>query len=296
MDKLVITCALAGAVTSKLQTPYVPDSPKEMAEEAYRAFNAGAHIVHLHALDAQGKHRDRVEILNETVQLIRDKCKVIIQIGTGATDHAGRRQTDEERLKLLEIKPKPDMETINAGTFSIYARSKKAQQVYSTYTFENSPKLLTAYARGMKERGMGIEFEVYDIGHIGNILNLVEDGILKKEELNLDFVMGMGGGIFPTPKCLMYLVEQTPPEAHWSVLGISHAQFPMITMGIILGGGIRVGLEDNIYLSKGVLAKSNADLVEKGVRIAKELGREIATLEEAKKLIKWPIQSNPRKE
>jgi 3-keto-5-aminohexanoate cleavage enzyme len=288
MDKLVITCALAGAVTSKLQTSYVPDSPKEMAEEAYRAFNAGAHIVHLHARDAQGKKRDRVEVLNETVQLIRDKCKVIIQIGTGATDHAGRRQTDEERLKLLEIKPIPDMETINAGTFSIYARSKKAQQAYSSYTFQNSLELMAAFARGLKERKMGIEFEIYDISHISNVLALVEDGIMKKEELNLDFVMGMGGGIFPTPKCLMYLVEQTPPEAHWSALGISRAQFPMITMGIILGGGIRVGMEDNIYVSKGVMAKSNADLVEKAVRIAKELGREIATLDEAKKILRLP--------
>jgi 3-keto-5-aminohexanoate cleavage enzyme len=288
MDKLVIACALAGAVTSKLQTPYVPDSPKEMAEEAYRAFNAGAHIVHLHARDSQGKNRDRVDVLNETVQLIRDKCKVIIQIGTGASDHTGRRQTDEERLKLLEIKPKPDMETINAGTFSIYARSKKAQQIYSSFTFQNSLELMSAFAKGMKERGMGIEFEIYDLSHIGNVLALVQDGILKKEELNLDFVMGMGGGIFPTPKCLMYLVEQTPPEAHWSVLGISQAQFPMISMGIILGGGIRVGLEDNIYVSKGVLAKSNADLVEKAVRIAKELGREIATLDEARKILRLP--------
>ena len=286
MEKLVITCALAGAITKKSQTPYVPSTPAEMTEEAYRAFNAGAHMVHLHALDAKGKDRDRVDVLNETVQRIRDKCDVLIQIGTGATDHTGRRQTGEERLKLLDVKPKPDMETINAGTFSLYARSKKAREVFSSYTFENPLELMESLARGMKERGIGIEFELYDIGHIANVLALVESGVLKKEELNLDFVMGMGGGIPPTPKCLMYMVEQAPPEAHWSCLGISRMEFPIVTMGMILGGSVRVGLEDNIYLAKGVLAKSNAELVEKAVRIANELGREIASLEEARQILK----------
>jgi 3-keto-5-aminohexanoate cleavage enzyme len=286
MEKLLITCALAGAITSKVQTPYVPDSPEEMAEEAYRAFNAGAHMVHIHARDEKGKDRERVDILNETVQRIRDKCDVIIQIGTGATNHVGRRETTKERLKLLDIQPKPDMETINAGSFNIYAKSIKAQEVYSSYIFENPPELMEAFAKGMKEREIGIEFEVYDISHIDNILNLVENGILKKEELNLDFVLGMGGGIPPTPKCLMYFVEQTPPEAHWTCLGISKMQYSLVTMGMILGGSVRVGLEDNIYVSRGVLAKSNGEVVEKVVRIANDLGREIATIDEARKMLK----------
>lgn len=286
MDKLVITCALAGAVTSRSQTPYVPETPEEMAEEAYRAFNAGAHIVHLHAKDAKGQDRDRVDVLNETVERIKDKCDVITQVGTGNTDHTGYRQTPEERLKLLDMNPKPDMETINAGSFSLYARSKKASEAYSPQLFANPPELLEAYARGMKERQIGIEFEIYDLSHIANVLVLVDMGILKKEELNLDFVLGMGGGIFATPKCLMYLVEQAPPEAHWSCLGISKMQYPLVTMGMILGGGVRVGMEDNIYVSRGVLAKSNGEVVEKVVRIANELGREIATVDEARKILK----------
>jgi 3-keto-5-aminohexanoate cleavage enzyme len=184
------------------------------------------------------------------------------------------------------MNPKPDMETINAGSFNLYARSAKASQTYSDQLFPNPPELMEAFAKGMKERQMGIEFEIYDISHISNVLLLVDKGIMHKEELNLDFVLGMGGGIPPKPECLMYLVEQTPPEAHWGCLGISKMQYPLVTMGMILGGSVRVGLEDNIYVSKGVLAKSNGEVVEKAVRIANELGREIATLDEARKLLK----------
>jgi uncharacterized protein (DUF849 family) len=136
---------------------------------------------------------------------------------------------------------------------------------------------------------MGIEFEVYDTAQIGNIMRLVEQGILdEREKLHFDFVMGIGGAIPPSPKSLLFLVEMLPPNCSWNVLGVGVHEFPMVTMGMIMGGNIRVGLEDNIFISKGVLAKSNAELVEKAVRIANELGREVATPEEARKILQLP--------
>jgi len=287
-EKIVVTCAVAGAITSKSQNPYLPETPEQQAEEALRAFNAGASVVHIHARDGGRKDRTRNEVLEDTIQRIRDKCKILIQVGTGATDHLGKKMNFEERLKLLDLNPKTDMETINAGTFTLRPVSKTTG--FESYNFLNPPELIEAFAKGMIERRIGIEFEIYDVSHILNVLELVDSNIIIKEELNFDFVIGMGGGIPPTLKSLLFLVEHIPQESHFSVLGVGRYEFPMITMGMILGGGVRVGLEDNIHISKGVLAKSNAELVEKAVRIAKELGKEVASVEEARSILHLPAR------
>ena len=285
-NKIIITCATAGAITSKSQNPYLPNTPEQQAEEAFRAFNAGASVVHIHARDGSRTDRTRNQVLEDTIVQIRAKSPILIQVGTGSTDHLGKKQSNEERLQLLNLNPKPDMETINAGTFTLRPISKTTD--YKGYTMLNPPEFMEAMARGMIERKIGIEFECYDISHIFNVLEIGDKNILKKEELNFNLVMGMGGGVPPTPKCLLFLVEHIPKESHFSVLGVGRSEYPMVTMSMILGGSIRVGLEDNIYLSQGVLAKSNAELVEKAVRIAKELGREIASVEEAKNRLHLP--------
>ena len=290
MEKLVITAAVTGSVTTKEQSQYLPITPEEVAEEAYRSYNAGASVVHLHARHPNPKVTD-VEALGEAIKLIKQKCNIITQVGTGARDRFGEIREAPPRLALLDIKPKPEMETINAGsfTFQVLGRSTPAGSQGKSWNFLNPPELLEAFATGMKERKMGIEFEIYDTGQMGNVMRLVEKGILdKNEKLHIDFVMGVGGTIPASPKSLIFLVDMLPPNCSWNVLGIGIHEFPMVTMGMIMGGNVRVGMEDNIFIAKGVLAKSNAELVEKAVRIAKELGREIATPDEARKILQLP--------
>jgi 3-keto-5-aminohexanoate cleavage enzyme len=291
MDKLVITAAVAGSQTTKEQTPFLPLTPKEIAEEAYRCFEAGATMVHVHPRDPRREVSD-VEVLGETVRLIREKCNIIIQAGTGGRNRFGKHREEADRLALLEINPPPDMISVNTGTFFFHSLTRKrppgAPEGYFLHI--NSPTLVESFVKGAKEREIGFEFEVYDSGGFFEVDRLFEKGILQKEEkLNFNFVMGVGGGIPVSPKSLIFLMENLPPHSHWSVMGIGRNEYPMITLGMILdSGGARVGLEDNIYLSKGVLAKGNADLVEKAVRLAKDLGREIASVAEAREMLSLP--------
>lgn len=291
MQKMVVNVAVVGSQTTKEQTPFLPLTPEEIAEEAYRCFQAGASMVHVHPRDPRKEVSD-VEVLGETVRLIREKCNIIIQVGTGGRDRFGKHREEADRLNLLDINPKPDMITVNTGSFFFHSLTGKrppgAPEGYFLHI--NPPMLVESFINGAKERGIGFEFELYDSGGFFEVERLFEKGILKKgEKLNFNFVMGVGGGIPATSKGLIFLMENLPPISHWSVMGIGRNEYPMITLGVILGsGGIRVGLEDNIYLSKGILAKSNAELVEKAVRIAKDLGREIATADEARKLLQLP--------
>jgi 3-keto-5-aminohexanoate cleavage enzyme len=288
MEKVVITAAVAGSQTTKEQTPFLPLTPEEIAEEAYRCFNAGASMVHIHPRDPRKEVSD-VEVLGEAVRLIREKCNIIIQAGTGGRDRFGKHREDGDRLKLLEINPKPDMISVNTGSFFFHSLTRKrpsgAPEGYFLHI--NPPALVESFVKGAKERGIGFEFEIYDSGGFFEVERLFEKGILEKgEKLNCNFVMGVGGGIPAKPKSLFFLMENLPLHSHWSVMGIGRNEYPMITLGMVLGsGGARVGLEDNIYLSKGVLAKGNADLVEKAVRLANDLGREIASVAEARKML-----------
>jgi len=291
MEKLVITAAVAGSQTTKEQTPFLPLTPEEIAEETYRCFNAGASMVHIHPRDPRKELSD-VEVMGEAVRLIREKCNIIIQAGTGGRDRFGKHRENGDRLKLLEINPKPDMISVNTGSFFFhsltYKRPPGAPEGYFLHI--NPPTLVESFVKEAKERRIGYEFEVYDSGGFFEVDRLFEKGILEKgEKLNFNFVMGVGGGIPANPKSLIFLMENLPPHSHWSVMGIGRHEYPMITLGMILGaGGARVGLEDNIYLSKGVLAKGNADLVEKAVRLANDLGREIASVSEAREILGLP--------
>lgn len=288
MEKLVITAAVAGSQTTKEQTPFLPLTPEEIAEEVQRCFNAGASMVHIHPRDPRKEVSD-VKVLGETVRLIREKCNIIIQAGTGGRDRFGKHREDGDRLKLLEINPKPDMISVNTGSFFFHSLTRKrppgAPEGYFLHI--NPPLLVESFVKGAKERGIGFEFEIYDSGGFFEVERLFEKGILEKgEKLNFNFVMGVGGGIPAKPKSLFFLMENLPLNSHWSVMGIGRNEYPMITLGMILGSeGARVGLEDNIYLSKGALAKGNADLVEKAVRLAEDLGREIASVTEAREML-----------
>jgi 3-keto-5-aminohexanoate cleavage enzyme len=155
-----------------------------------------------------------------------------------------------------------------------------------SYVYSNSPQLIEGFARGAIERHLGIEFECFDAGQIENVRSLIHTGVLPADyPLNFDLVLGIGGGAPATPKMLSYMVDALPKDTHWTAMAISQHQAPITTMAMILGGGVRVGFEDNVYLYKGVLATSNAQFVDRTVRIAREIGREVASVDDARQIL-----------
>jgi len=292
MEKLVITAAITGAFLSKEQHPALPVTPEEIAAEVKRCYDAGATIAHLHA-----RHPDRslsdYQVLGMTIKLINEMCPIITQVGTGVRDRFGEIRTEEERLAnfLDNVHPAPDMITINAGSFHFRILGKKEPMGSKgrSYLYSNSPQLIAGFAQGAVKRDLGIEFEVFDAGQVENVRALIETGVMPAEHhLNFDFVLGIGGGMPATPKALMYMVEAIPAGAHWTAMAISQRQAPITTIAMVLGGGVRVGFEDNVYLHKGVLATSNAQFVDRVVSIAREIGREVATVEEAREILHLP--------
>jgi 3-keto-5-aminohexanoate cleavage enzyme len=278
--KVIITVAPTGSVTTKAETPYLPITPEEVIEETVRSYNAGASVVHLHARDPDtGQPTSSVEIFRMYLDGIRQRCPIITQITTGggaATLGLGY----DERFRPVE-KLRPDSASLNAGSMN-----------FGRKLFPNPPEVMERYAKRMVELGVMPEFEIYDLSMIQNVdVWIRRPGIVPPPYQN-SFVMGVLGGIPPTFKNLLALVESLPQGDTWQVIGIGRHQFTLGVAGILLGGNIRVGFEDNIYLAKGVLARSNAELVEKAVRIIRELGFEVASVEEARGIL--PLRPRER--
>lgn len=267
MDKLIITAALTGAEVTRKEQPNLPLTPDEIAEAAYEAYKAGASMVHVHARDSEGNPTQDYEVYKEIKEKIEAKCPVIFQPSTGgAVWHS-----PEERLQPVELKP--EMATLSCGTCN-----------FGPDVFMNSEEYMEKFARRMKELGVKPEIEVFERGMINNALKLVKKGLVDMP-LHFDFVMGVPGAITAELRDLLYLVESIPAGSTWTVAGIGRFELPLAAAAITLGGHVRVGFEDNVYYSKGVLAKSNAELVERIVRLAKELGREVASPDEARAIL-----------
>jgi 3-keto-5-aminohexanoate cleavage enzyme len=267
MDKLVITAALTGAEVTKDMQPNLPVTPEEIAEEAYKCYEVGASIVHVHARESDGTPTQSQKIYSEIKKLIEKKCNIIVQPSTGgAVWH-----DIEERLQPLKINP--EMATLTTGTCN-----------FGDSIFSNPMDYILRFAKEMNERNIKPEIEVFDRGMINNALYLVKKGILELP-LHFDFVMGVPGAIPGKFRDLVYLVESIPPGCTWTVAGIGKYELLLATHAIVMGGHVRVGFEDNIYYRKGELATSNVQLVERIVRIANELDREVATPDEARKIL-----------
>lgn len=267
MEKLIITAAVVGAEISKQDTPYLPTTPDEIAADVEKASHAGASIVHLHVRDQNGNPTQNKEIYQEVIEKIRNNTDVIIQVSTGGA--VG--MTPEERVQPVTLKP--EMATLTTGTVN-----------FGNDVFLNKPSDIKAFAIKMLEYNVKPEFEIFDAGMIFNALKLVKEGLVKGH-LHFDFVMGVPGGIPATAEHLLHLKNHLPEGATWSVAGVGRHQLPMAMFALPLGGHIRVGLEDNIYYKKGVLAKGNSELVERVVRISKELGRNVANPDEARQIL-----------
>jgi len=267
-DPLMITCAITGAETTRDRQPNLPITPAEQAQAAEEAVKAGASIIHLHVRDAQGKPTQSVERFKESIDAIRARVpEAIIQISTGGAIG----ESIENRARPLELKP--EMASLNLGTMN-----------FGEDVFFNHPRDIVALAARMQTLGVVPELEIYEVGMLEAAFRMAKQGILRGP-LHFQFVLGVPGGMSGELSNLIHLLHQVPDGSHWGVAGIGRYQLPLATHALLLGGHVRVGFEDNIFYRKGEVATSNAQLVERIVRLAKELGREVATPAQARKML-----------
>jgi len=273
VEKLIITVALNGAEVTRAKNPHIPYTAEELAEDAVRCRQAGAAMVHVHGRLPDGTPTQDAGVYADILSAIRSRTDLIVQVSTGGA--VG--MSAEERLAPVTLRP--EMASLTTGTVN-----------FGDDVFSNPPGMIEQFARTMRDHGVVPEIECFDVGHIDNALALVKREVLTLP-LHFDFVMGVPGGIAPTVRNLLHMSESLPPGCTWSVAGIGRAQLPMAAAAIVMGGHVRVGLEDNIYYTRGVPA-TNAMLVERIVRLANELGREVATPDDARRILRIPQRTS----
>jgi uncharacterized protein (DUF849 family) len=284
MDKLIITVALIGNTTTRERNPHPPMTPKEIAESAIESYHAGAAACHVHVRDLITRAPSvEYELYREVFERIRGKCDMIINLTTGSGgrllydpvakvwDISGLK-TPEERVEHV-LRLKPEICSLDIGTMNM-----------GGWAFINLVPTVEKMATLIKEAGVKPEMEVFDLGHIRMARNLARKGLVE-EPLLFQLCLGVSGGIGATLEDMILMRGHLPENALWSAFGVGPAHFPIATASIIAGGHARVGFEDNLYLQAGVLAISNAQMVRKVVEIANHLDREVATSEEARRIL-----------
>ena len=284
MDKLIITAAVTGGeYVSRRDTPYVPSTVDEVVDEVVRSVEAGASIVHLHAKSpetGEAHSGDPNHVLKEYIDRIRERVDVVINVTTGG-GRVGNPPEVWDRLVKEKCRLGQEMMSLNMGTMNRWAEHPTGS------VFLNTVEMIERWCGYMVEAGVKPEHEVYDTGMINTCRQLAEKRIVP-EPLHIQFVMVGRTGFLPTPKALIYSLDQIPSSWTWSVCALGRNEIPMCTAAMILGGHVRVGFEDNIFLRRGELAKSNSDLVRKVANIARELDRSIATPDEARSMLGLP--------
>lgn len=271
MEKVIITAAVVGSRPTKEMNPAVPYTPKEIAEAAVESCRAGAAVAHIHVRDPKtGKPDFKLELFKEILDRIRQKCDMLVNLTTSALFLSGP-DVIEQRLQPVTLKP--DICSLDIGSVN-----------FPVKTFHNPPEWGETAAKRMREYKVKPEIEVFDVGHIYQALDYLGKGLFDDPPY-FQLCMGTKWGIEGTLENLLFMKGKLPPNAQWSVLGVGRAQLPMITMGILLGGNVRVGFEDNIHLSKGVLAKSNAQFVEMAANLVNHLQKEVATPNEVRGIL-----------
>lgn len=266
MEKLIITVAPTGNVPTRDKSPYVPLTPDEIAEDVYLSYRAGAAVAHLHARDRNGLPTADPVVFEEIVARVRAKCDIIIQLSTGA--RAGK--TAAERGACIDLGP--EMASLTTGS-SNFARSVNY----------NPPELIKELAGRMVEKGVKPEIEVFDLSALEYALFLVGKGLLK-EPLHINLVLNVPGSLQGNPRNLFYLIESLPADCTWSVTSIGKSHRQLSALAIILGGHVRTGLEDLLWLEEGKLI-SNSELVARLADLASLYGRKTATPAEARKML-----------
>lgn len=277
-DKVILSCALTGAVTTKKHCPAIPYTPVEIALEAQRAYEAGATIVHIHARTDDGAPSWDRAVFARIMEEVRARCPVLINWSTGG---AGPMTS---RISHLDLRP--DIAALNMGSMN-YAKWSPAKQDFAfKFVFANPFEDIIGFARAMKQHGAKPEMECFDTGHTASHAVLADLGLLDKP-YHFSFIMGVLGGIPASARHLAFQASQVPAGSRWKVIGISREQWPLAMAALSLGGDVRVGLEDNFYLPDGAMAGSNGELVAAAASLVKLAGRSVASLDDTRRIL-WP--------
>lgn len=273
MNKLIITAAISGAEVTKANNPAVPYTVEEMVREAKSAVDAGAAVIHLHVREDDGTPTQSKDRFEETMKAIQEACPdVIILPSTGGATW----MTAKERLQPVFLKP--EIATLDCGTCNFGGDE----------VFTNTVNMIEEFSTTMKEHGVKPECEVFEKGMIDTAIKMMEKGLISKP-MHFNFVLGVPGAMTATARDLVFMVGSIPEGSTWVATGVGRNSFPMAQMAIAMGGNVRVGFEDNVYMEKGVLAKSNGELVAKVVEMARIAGRPIATSAEAREMMGLPL-------
>jgi 3-keto-5-aminohexanoate cleavage enzyme len=278
MTPVVITAALTGVLATREQCPAIPYTPREIAEEAKRSADAGAAIVHIHARRPEGGPDWSVETFREILTEVRARTDVIVNFSTGAVGIPA-----EDRIAHIR-ELKPDIGALNMGSmnYAIYSSKKKA--FYHDHVFANPFRDIQFFLEAMNEAGVRPELECFDTGHIANTGPLIDMGVLRPP-YQFSLIMGVLGGIPGTTRHLQNQVDTLPAGSLWQVIGIGLNQWALAASALAMGGNVRVGLEDNFYVEEGRMAASNGELVEKAARLAADVGRPVASVDEARTIL-----------
>jgi len=270
MEKLIINCAITGSRITREQTPYIPVTPGEIIKSAVEAAEAGAAVVHIHVRDPKtGVGTQDIGLFREVSEGIKFQCNAIQCLTTSGIP--GRNLPDDERLISFSLKP--ELGSIDCGSINI-----------GNLLFLNRPEFIERAIREMLEKDIKPEMEIFELGMLEFCKSLISQNLIRKPYY-FGFILGTPTGAPADTGTLLTMVDHLPPDSVWFVAGIGRHQLPITSLALMLGGHVRVGLEDNIHYSAGVPAKSNAELVARCVRIAKEVGREVATPDEARKIL-----------
>jgi uncharacterized protein (DUF849 family) len=285
-DPVVITCAISGALANREQCPAIPYTPEEYAAEARRIVDEGGVHIHIHARRPDGTPSYEIEDFQAISDAIRGEVgdAAILNFSTGTVG-----VSVEKRIAYLDA-VRPEVAALNMGSMNYAKYSKSRKDFVFKLVFANPFEEIIELLEAMNELGIKPEHECFDLGHVGSLAPLVDMGVLKPP-LHVDFVMGVVGGVPASARNLQAMADNLPPDSHWGVIGISRGQWMLVAAALTIGGSIRVGLEDNLYLPDGRMATSNGDLIAKARQMTEDAGRRPATVAEARKLIGVPARA-----
>jgi uncharacterized protein (DUF849 family) len=291
-DAVVISCSISGVLADRDQCPAIPYTPEEYAAEARRAVDEGASQIHIHARKPDGTPSYEVEDFRAITDAIRSEVgDVIVNYSTGAIGIS-----IEKRIAYLR-ELRPDVAALNMSSMNYAKYSKRRKDFVFKTVFENSFDTIVEFLTAMRDLGIKPEHECFDSGHVANLDPLLDMGLLE-EPLQISLVMGVTGGIRPTPRNVTLMSDQIPggPEGRnqWQVIGISRDQWKLLASALVLGGNVRAGVEDNLYLPDGEMAKSNGELIAKARQMAEDVGRRPASVAEARELLGVPARTDDR--
>jgi 3-keto-5-aminohexanoate cleavage enzyme len=277
-DKVIVTCAVTGAVTTKKQCAAIPYTAAEIGEECRRAYEAGATVVHVHGRSDEGQPSYDNEVFAAYKREIEARCPVIINFSTGAVG-----LTKEQRIAHI-IATKPHVGALNMGSMNYAKYSSKRKDFVFSLVFANPFDEIIYYLKQMNEVGVRPECECFDTAHVASLDPLLDMGLLQGP-IDINIVLGVMGGAPSTPDHLNFIATHLPKGSVWKTTPISQATWPLTAMALGMGGNVRVGLEDNFYLPTGEMVKSNGELVATAVSLARSAGRTPATVEETKQIL-----------